>query len=420
MAYTHGTSKNSPIRICTKCGREFPNANEYFCYASKKDNRLESMCKECKSKRSKERSSNIKKKNKELSLFYEGTKHCPKCNRDLPNNRIYFPVDLGCKDGLRNICRECNPNYGNFVSEDYVPNDKWTDEELILLKQVYHDYTNEELQKKFFPNRTIHAIDIKAFKDGFAWKTDEAYARSKKQMGEKVSLKLKGHKVSDETKMILSESRKRYYETHEPWAKGKHFSKEHCENISKSKKKIGQWVGNKNPRHKNPLNGSDNPNWQGGLTNIYQELRSDTKDWFNESAKFCNYSCVITGNNFDNVHHTTSFKNIFNETFRLIDIDKRKNVSDYSVEEFDTLTDTLKYLHELYGYGACITKEVHKLFHDSYGYVNFSPYDFLDFVHRIENGEYNAWFNENGLDININYEYIEYLESTLLSLERSA
>ena len=420
MGYTHGVSIDSETRVCTKCNKELPNTNEYFCYANKKTGRLESICKECKKIIGKEKRDAIRKKNSNLDLFYEGNRHCIRCDRDLPNNKLYFCVDLACVDGLRNVCRECNENFGNFLSPDFVPSEKWTDEDLKLLKDIYHDYTNEELVKKFFPNRSKHALDTQAFKHGFAWKSEETYIRSKKQMAEKVALQLQGRRKSDELRKKISDSKKKYYETHDAWAKGKHFSKEHCENISKSKKAIGKWKGESNPRHLNPLNGSNNPNWQGGITPFYQELRSDTKDWFNESMEFCNYNCVISGLNFDNVHHTTAFKDIVDETFELVDIDKRSTVSDYTEEEFDNLTDVLKYLHSEYGYGACLTTEVHQLFHDTYGYKNFSPFDFLDFAYRIDIGEFDDWFEEKSIPININYEYIDYLESTLSSLGLSA
>ena len=79
-----------------------------------------------------------------------------------------------------------------------------------------------------------------------------------------------------------------------------------------------------------------------------------------------------------------------------------------------------KDLHIIYGFGACINKDVHKLFHDNYGYTKFSPYDFLDFVYRIDIGEFDEWFKENNLQININYDYVEYLESTLTVIAESA
>lgn len=187
-----------------------------------------------------------------------------------------------------------------------------------------------------------------------------------------------------------------------------------------SERMKGKWAGDKNPRHINPLNGELNGRWKGGILPTYTELRSDTKDWFNESIEFCGYKCVITGGEFDNVHHTTAFRKIVDETFDVSGIEVRKNVADYPKEEFEKLRNTLKELHNFYGYGACIHKDVHKLFHDNYGYVNFSPTDFLDFVYRIDIGEFDKWFANHNLKININYDYIEYLESTLFELKQSA
>ena len=38
--------------------------------------------------------------------------------------------------------------------------------------------------------------------------------------------------------------------------------------------------------------------------------------------KFCNY--VLTGGNFNNVHHLKPFKQIVEESFELINLDKRE------------------------------------------------------------------------------------------------
>ena len=420
MGYTHGTSIDSETRVCTKCNKELPNTNEYFCYANKKIGRLESVCKECKKVIGKEKRNAIRKRNANLDLFYEGNRHCIRCDRDLPNNKLYFPVDLACVDGLRNVCRECNEKFGNFLSPDFVPAERWTDEDLELLKNIYHDYTNEELVKNFFPNRTEHALDTQADKHGFAWKTQETYERSKIQRGKKLSVIMKGRKMSEESKKKLSNSMNEYYKTHTPWWKGKKRPPEQCKQISERNTRLGKWKGENNPRHINPLSGSLNGNWQGGITPFYQELRSDTKDWFNESMEFCNYSCVVTNGEFDNVHHTTAFRDIVDEVFEMTGIEVRPKVCDYQTKDFDELRSALKDLHTLYGYGACINKDVHKLFHDNYGYTNFSPFDFLDFIYRIDIGEFDEWFEENQLKIDINYDYVDYLESTLTTLAESA
>lgn len=416
MGYTHGVSIDSKTRVCTKCNKELPNTNEYFCYANKKLGRLESVCKKCKKIISKEKRDAIKKRNATLSLFYEGTRHCIKCNRDLPNNKLYFSVDLACVDGLRNVCRECNEKFGNFLSPDFVSNERWTNEDDEILKYVYHDYTGAELKEKYFPNRTIRAIECRADYLGVAWKSQETYKRARKLQAIKVAEKLRGRKISDQRRQQISAIKKEYYKTHTSWWKGKKRSFEQCKQISERNLSLGKWKGENNPRFIKPLIGSDNPNWQGGITNFYQELRSDTKDWFNESAIFCNYNCVISGLNFDNIHHTTPFKDIVNETFEIVGIEKRNTVSDYTEEEFDNLTNILKYLHNEYGMGACLIQEIHKLFHDNYGYKDFSAFDFLDFVYRIDIGEFDDWFIKNDIPININYEYMNYLESTLSSL----
>lgn len=369
-----------------------------------------SRCKECLGRKFTNHLTHIPK---------EGYKFCKKCDKELPISIQYFPPDESCKDGLRNVCRFCGKD-GHYMVDDYKPSERWTDEDVKLLESVYHDYTNEELVEKFFPNRTKHALDTIAGKRGFAWKSDETYKRGKKQMAIKVAEQLKGRKLSDERKKHLSDKMKKYYETHEAWAKGRIFTDEHCKNISKAKKSVGKWKGETNPRHINPLNGSLNGNWQGGVTNLYQELRSDTKDWFKESMEFCGYKCVITNGEFDNVHHTTAFRDIVDQVFELTEIEVRPKVCDYEEDEFKELRSTLKDLHSVYGYGACVNKDVHKLFHDNYGYTNFSPFDFLDFIYRIDIGEFDSWFEENNLKIDINYDYVDYLESTLTALAESA
>lgn len=399
------------IKKCSCCNRELPSdSDHYFKKPDTKDGWTK-ICKECMGKKFTDYLTHIPK---------EGHIFCKKCGRELPHTYQYFPEDKSCKNGLRNVCRECSNHYKNFLPDDYIPNAHWTDKEDEIMYANYHDYTGEELQEKFFPDRSIRAIECRADTLGIAWKTQETIMRSNEIRGIKCSQKLKGRKMSEEAKRKLSESMHEYYKTHTPWWKGKKRPSEQCKIISERNVRLGKWKGKNNPRYINPLSGSLNGNWQGGITNFYQELRSDTKDWFNESMEFCNYSCVISGLNFDNVHHTTAFKDIVNETFKLAGMDKRNTVSDYTEEEFDNLTDILKYLHNVYGIGACLTKEVHKLFHDNYGYKNFSAFDFLDFVYRIDIGEFDDWFEENNIPININYEYIEYLESTLSSLGLSA
>lgn len=418
MGYTHGTSMDSEIRICTKCNIEYPNTNEYFSYSNKRKGTLSAVCKTCQAKINKEKRLKIIEQNKGKDLFYNGTRHCKNCGRDLPNNKLYFPIDLACLDGLRSVCRECSKKEVGFLDPNYIVHEKWSDEDNKLILENYHDYTGKELKEKFFPNRTVRAIECHADWLGINWKTEETYRRSREFQAKIVSEKLKGRDLGQEWRDKISATKKEYYKTHDSWWKGRKRSPEQCKQISERMK--GKWAGDKNPRHINPLNGELNGRWKGGILPTYTELRSDTKDWFNESMEFCGYKCVITGGEFDNVHHTTAFRDIVDEVFKLTGIEVKQQVCDYNEDEFQHLRDELKDLHIIYGFGACINKDVHKLFHDNYGYTKFSPYDFLDFVYRIDIGEFDEWFKKNNLQININYDYVEYLESTLTVIAESA
>lgn len=406
MGYTHGYTLDDKFRICTRCGKKLPNTEEVFGWA-KKGVRLQAVCKECRSKIAKEKNEKLKKEKPVINRpSYDYEKECICCHRMLPYDWMHFPTDKTAKYGLRNRCRECTPNYGNFLKEDsriYLP---WTVEEIDIMKQLYSSYTGKEIHEMFLPNRTVRAIECEGEILGLE-KNEIAKEKQNTIHSETAKRIFTGRIKSEEEKQRLSISKKKYYETHDSWWKGKKRSAEQCEMISQRMK--GKWAGDKNPRHNNPLNGEKNGRWKGGVLTINQELRSETKDWQQESMKYCDYKCVITGGGFDNIHHTIGFNKIIDEVYNNTKLDIRPQVKDYSLDEMNMLREETKRLHNIYGFGACINKDVHKLFHDTYGYIDFKIEDFIAFVLDIKNEKYNDWFQENNLQININEKYLNYL-----------
>lgn len=413
MSCEHRTPHDAEYRTCTCCKKTYPNTEEYF--GKNNGDGRNSVCKTCVSKKNKEKRELLKQRFASNEIEYGDEKICKKCGRSLPNSYKYFPVDKCCKTGLRNICRECDTKYGGFLSEDYEPNKLWTSEEDEIIITYYKDYTGKELQEKFFPDRTVRAIESRGSILGVSGKSDETYWRGRQSQAEIISNLMTGRTLSDESRQKMSETKKEYYKTHISWWLGKKRSEEQCRQISERMK--GKWAGDNNPRHKNPLIGSENGRWKGGINSTYVELRSETKDWQSESMKFCNYRCVISGGEFNNIHHIVSFRDIVDEVFIITGIEIRKTVSDYPEEEFDVLRLKTHELHDYYGYGACIQKDIHKLYHDEYGYTKFDPYSFLDFIYRIDCGDYNDWFKDHHLCIDINYNYVEYLEYVLQKLQ---
>lgn len=379
-------------KVCKHCKRELPlNTDYYFKNVSRKDGFL-SKCKECMGRKFTDKLTKIPK---------DGHKFCIKCDRELKSSIRFFPPDSGCKDGLRNVCRECGKD-GHFMGEGYVPKKWWEKEDEELLAKIYPHYTNQEIIDKFFPDSTLKALSDKAYSLCLENKTDETM----KRVHEEVSVKLSGENsynygktLPAETRKKISLSKKGKYKGENSYWYGRKRSKEQCIEMSRRRIKEGAWRGNKNPRHIKPLFGEENGRWQGGVKRLYFDLRDKIGDWKYESMKSCNYNCVLTGKNFDEIHHLYSFNSIVKELFENIHLEQHDTIGDYSEDERLFIIDNLLKLHKKYGLGVCLIKEIHKLFHDMYGYGENTPSQFHEFKTRLRMGEFNDFLEENNLKL---------------------
>lgn len=339
-----------------------------------------------------------------MEIFYDGTKKCKKCNRDLPNNSFYYPVDKTCKSGLRNVCRECNPKYKYFLQENHRTNEKWSKEDIRLLNDIYANYNNDEIIKLYFPTRTIRAIESIAHKYGFMSKTEETITRGLRNGAKKNPQSQKGKIVSEEAKRNMSVAQKKRYSNH----KQRKIASENAI-------RLGYCVGEKCPVKNNPLYGEKNGRWKGGMSDLSVQLRRDILDWKKSSSEFCGYKCILTGNRFQNIHHLISFDSILQEALKNTGLDKKNKVADYTSEEYESLRNEIITLHSSTLYGACMCKELHELFHKEYTYFNSTIDDFISFVNNLIDGKYNDFLEESNLILNINEKYISYLISNRIS-----
>lgn len=377
------------MKICSKCGRELPKNTDY--YFKKKDTKdgFTNRCKECQG---------YGFTNKLTKIPKEGHKFCIKCDRELPVDARYFPIDKACKDGIRNVCRECGKD-GHFMEDNYTPKRVWTKEENKLFVKIYPHYTTSELIEYFYPSETKKTIEDRACRLACTnTKTKLALNRSRELQREKVSGENNpnyGKPMSLESRIKLSKSLKEYYKYNPGSRLGSEVSAETREKLSKWRKERKIWAGKNNPRHKNPLFGSRNGRWEGGKTPLYFELRSETRQWQLESMKHCDYKCVVTNGEFDHIHHLYPFRKIIDEVFENLNLDQRRKVADYTEEDFNRIKDEMHRLHKEYGFGVCLRKDIHKLFHDLYGYTNNTPEQFEEFKARYRLGEFNEALSQN-------------------------
>jgi hypothetical protein len=134
--------------------------------------------------------------------------------------------------------------------------------------------------------------------------------------------------------------------------------------------------------------GSNNPSYKGGRTPLYDHLRKTIDPWKRDSMERCNYKCVITGGEFDIVHHLYPFNKILQETIDALNLIIHKNIGDYTEEELKIIENTCLELHYKYGFGVCLREDIHILFHRLYEKGNNTPEQFEEFKQRYWNGEF--------------------------------
>lgn len=288
---------------------------------------------------------------------------------------------------------------------------KWKAEELELLKRIYRDYTNEEISKIFFNNsRTKRAINEKGLELNLV-KSEEITNRINMEKTKAMRDYTLGCKRSDSTKRKLSDTRKRLFRDGiliSP-LQGRIVSEE--ERIKSRLRNQGKWSGDKNPRHINPLFKESNGMWRGGITSLSQALRENILLWKKESMRLCNYKCILTGNNFSEIHHVYPFNKIIKKSLEELNLEVKPNLSYYENNGSD-LIEKIQHNHK--HLGLCLSSEIHKLFHDNYSYNNFNLNDFVDFTINYFNHIYDENLSESFKSINSK----ESLENVLNKLNK--
>jgi REP element-mobilizing transposase RayT len=118
---------------------------------------------------------------------------------------------------------------------------------------------------------------------------------------------------------------------------------------------------------------------KGGISPLSNYLRNHIYQWKFESMKSCGFKCVITGKKFDNIHHLYGFNTILQEVLNETNIKLYSQILDYTEEELETLTNRVIAKHYEYPLGACLTKEIHDIFHSIYGKGDNTPEQFYEF-----------------------------------------
>ena len=263
---------------------------------------------------------------------------------------------------------------------------EWSEDEINLLKSVYKDYKIKDIQEKFFPNKTKDSIikilgKLRLLKSRPWTESDNAflvelYPTEDNKYISKLMDRTKDSIVNQAQQLGL---KKKYYFTEEQIQ----FIKDNYNKLSDYE--IGKVVGHNYKvvkdkrlrmglRHDGVLDT--------GYRSITDLVRGRAKRWREESIAWCGNKCVITGKDFDEVHHLYGVNMMVKEIMDELDIPKDADVSNFPSEKIKEIIDLFDQKQLQHGYGLCMTKELHTLFHFEYGYGDNTPEQFKEFCKK--------------------------------------
>lgn len=214
----------------------------------------------------------------------------------------------------------------------------WSQNEDNLLKEKYHIYDMDEICK-LFPNRTKDAIITHA---------------------QKLKLVHKSIWTREETQFLIDNHRK--------------MCDEEIANIL-HKTKDGV-------RGKRFVEKLYHPVSPGTYNYISEYIRKRNKDWKFKSMKKYNYKCAITGEKFQAIHHLYGMNLILEETLDELNYPKDIDIKDLTQNDLDKIVKHYYIVQNRYPDGVCLTDEIHKQFHNEYGYGNNTPEQFEEFLSK--------------------------------------
>lgn len=132
-------------------------------------------------------------------------------------------------------------------------------------------------------------------------------------------------------------------------------------------------------------------NWQGGISSLNSHLRCIIDPWRVNYLKEKDYTCEITGDGGAvNLHHRFPFHRITRLVLKELGL-KNKSIGKYSQEELKNIEDLFINKHHQLAQPIILREDIHKLYHDMFGYYDNTPKQFEYFLNQFKRGEFNEY-----------------------------
>lgn len=259
----------------------------------------------------------------------------------------------------------------------------WNDDDInILIKNYNADTSIKEIAKLLNNKFTPEAINTKAYvlglKKVFSWTTDEIDILIKYY--ENTSIQTMQQLLPNRKKEAIKKKANNLGLNNRFW---KHEEKQFL--ISEYKNYTDLELANILNKTEDGIRGKRDRlkliRLEPGTYNYLSEfIRTRNIEWKKDSARQCKYKCVITGERFNAIHHLYGMNLILDEVFKELNMNYKLSYDDYSSDEIEIIFNKFIEIQARYPLGICLKKDIHKQFHDLYGYGNNTPDQFYKFI----------------------------------------
>lgn len=279
---------------------------------------------------------------------------------------------------------------------------RWSSDEIELLRENIGKLSDDELVKLFDGKYTINAIKTKANKKlGYStskkWtaQEDEIMRRYYSEMPPKEVLKFLPNRNYN---AIIHRAQKLNLQScvNRPWTEQENeYIKTHWEvepdyimgiKLNRTQRCV-QYQRNALGLYRRDMNIVT-------YESLSKYIRGQIWDWKKKSMENCDYKCVFTGSKNFQIHHLYNVNSMINDVFKLNDIKREEDLSDYSKEELENIVNLFISEQDKHPLGVCVSKDIHVLFHSLYGQYNNTPKQWYQFEKDYKNGLYDNYIKE--------------------------
>ena len=283
--------------------------------------------------------------------------------------------------------------------ENIIKVNKWTNEEVEILKSNYTNKSKEELMI-LLPHRSWSSILTKANKlsinkrNYWTPEEDDLLSSIYSNISFQEVLNIFPYRTRDG---IIHRAQKLELNSldHPIWKKKKkEYLVKNWEslpdeviamNINKTKFAV--------KRMRNLLGFHRQDKTQNTYENISKFIRGNIYEWKKKSMMECEYKCVITGDKNFEIHHLYPVNKIINDIYKKYNIPWKK-FEEYMNDELQKILSLFIKEQDRYPLGVCVRKDIHQLFHHLYGQYNTTEEQWNQFKKDYEKGLYNYKISE--------------------------